>query len=142
MPWYDILKLAVAIAALMVPILLGALRLWVAYEGDKRWAKRDALYDSDGNPKWATPETVADVAKAADAARGLVLAGQESRAQHHERIIRLEEADKNVMGPLRETLERINANMSEMGTRLARLEDIPRRLSAIEKRLDRRADGT
>lgn len=140
MHWLDILKLAVAIAAVMVPILAGIARLWVAWEGDKRWAKRDRLYDADNDPRWASRERMTEVAEMSEGTRRLVLGHQDTVAAHHDRLIRLEEADRNIMPQLRETLEKVSNRMDDIGTRLARLEGIPDRLASIEKRLDRRAD--
>ena len=120
MTWDEALKLAIPVVLILATVVWALL----VYHGDGRWVRRDEALDKGGDPRWA-PKSVEMMA----------LGQNDKLADHEGRMIRLEERDVTILIPLRDALEGIAEKLGAMNDRLVRLEDIPRRLEAIEVRI-------
>ena len=149
MTWPDVLKLAIP----MVVLLAGVIWALIVYHGDSRWLRQQVALDKDGDPKWMTRKEAEQLAadledtreKAADGLANatnvlttMVLGQNDLIANHEGRLVRLEERDAMLLPPIRDALATIATKFGDVSERLARLEDVPRRLGAIETRMNER----
>ena len=118
MTWLDAFKLAIPLAVLCASIIWAL----IVYHGDGRWVRRPEVFDKNDSPRWALKETM-------EINTTMTLGQNDNIADHEERLIRLEERD------VRSTLSAIAIKIDGISERVTRLEDVPRRLEAIETRI-------